>query len=276
MRLHDARTLRRLRDLPGIERRQVNAVEFSPDGRAIAVTGESGVVEVRDVATGRRLRPPLPGLGAPAVTLAFSPDGDRLAATDLEGNLRVIDLETGEVRRPPRLSGFSAHLSFSPDGETLAIVAEREIELRDSRSLRVIARLPNRAGDDDSWVRFSPDGRLLAVASFAGYTQLWDVASRERVGAPLAGHELEVLNAEFSPDGRLLATSGVDGTVILWDVESRRALGTLPGAIGAVSARFTPDGRRLFVLRRLGCGGALGGQPGRLVASTRVASPDAS
>jgi WD40 repeat protein/class 3 adenylate cyclase/tRNA A-37 threonylcarbamoyl transferase component Bud32 len=248
VRLSDARTLRRLRDIPGINDVQVNAVEFSPDGRAIAVTGESGVVEVRDVETGRRLRPPLPGLGAPAVTLAFSPNGNRLATTDVEGHLRVIDLETGEVSRPPRLSGFSAHLSFSPDGETLAVVAEHEIQLRDSGSLRVIAHLPNRAGDDDSWVRFSPDGRLLAVASFAGYTQLWDVGSREPVGAPLTGHELEVLNAEFSPDGRLLATSGGDGTVILWDVESRRALGTLPGAIGAVLARFTPDGRRLFVL----------------------------
>jgi WD40 repeat protein/class 3 adenylate cyclase/tRNA A-37 threonylcarbamoyl transferase component Bud32 len=248
VRLSDARTLHRLRDIPGVNGVQVNAVEFSPDGRAIAVTGESGVVEVRDVETGRRLRPPLPGLGGPAATFAFSPDGNRLAATDLEGNMRIIDLESGEVRRPPRLSGFPTHLSFSPDGETLAVVAEHEIELRDSGSLRVIAHLPSRSGDEDRWVRFSPDGRLLAVASFAGYTQLWDVGSRKPVGAPLRGHEHEVLNAEFSPDGRLLATSSADGTVILWDVKSRRALGTLPGAIGAVSARFTPDGHRLFVL----------------------------
>ena len=39
VRLHDARTLRRLRDLPGIEDRPVSVVEFSPDGRSIAVTG---------------------------------------------------------------------------------------------------------------------------------------------------------------------------------------------------------------------------------------------
>ena len=37
VRLHDARTLRRLRDLPGIEDGPVAAVEFSPGGRSIAV-----------------------------------------------------------------------------------------------------------------------------------------------------------------------------------------------------------------------------------------------
>ena len=97
MRLHDARTLRRLPDLPGVEDEPVCAVEFSPDGETIAVTGESGTVEVRDAASGRRVRPPLPGLGAPAQAMAFSPDGDRLAVADLDRNLRVMDLETGDV-----------------------------------------------------------------------------------------------------------------------------------------------------------------------------------
>ena len=114
-----------------------------------------------------------------------------------------------------------------------------------------LARLPNRSGDPDNWVRFSPDGRLLAISSL-GYTQLWDVESRRPVGAPLGGHEGEVLNAEFSPDGKMLATSGFDGTVILWDVDSRRTLGTLPGSLGYTSARFTPDGRRLFKLFETG------------------------
>ena len=98
--------------------------------------------------------------------MAFSPDGGRLAVADLDGNLRLLDLGTGEVRRAPRLAGFPAHLSFSPDGGMLAIgLAERGTELRDGRSLRLVARLPHRAGDDGCWVRFSPDGRLLAVTS---------------------------------------------------------------------------------------------------------------
>ncbi len=250
VRLHDARTLRRLRDLPGIEAGFVSAVEFSPNGRLIAVTGEAGTAELRDAATGRRMRPPL-RLGAPAQAMAFSPDGGRLAVADIGGNLGVLDLGSGKVRRrAPRLPGFTPHLSYSPDGGMLAIgLAERGTELRDSRSLQLVARLP--AGDEGWWVRFSPNGRLLAVTS-PHYTQMWDVAKRRRIGAPLRGHEGLVFTSEFSPDGRTLGTSGSDGSVILWDVESHHSLGKLPGRLGQISTRFTPDGQRLFVLHELG------------------------
>ena len=195
---------------------------------------------------------PLPSSDAQA--LAFSPDGGRLAVADLLGNVRLLDLRTGRVRRGPQLPTMALSLSFSPDGKLLAIaLADTGTELRDGRSLRVVAHLTNGAGGDaDRGVRFSPDGRLLAVASHLGYTQLWDVASRRRAGRRLTGHEGGVLGAEFSHDGRMLATSGGDGTAILWDVASRRALGTLPGPLGWVAARFTPDGRYLFVLRDSG------------------------
>ena len=158
------------------------------------------------------------------------------------------------MRRGPQLPTMALGLSFSPDGKLLAIaLADAGTELRDGRSLRVVAHLGNGAGGDaDRGVRFSPGGRLLAVTSFLGYTQLWDVASRRRAGRRLTGHEGGVLGADFSPDGRMLATSGGDGTAILWDVASRRALGTLPGPLGWVAARFTPDGDSLFVLRDSG------------------------
>ena len=251
--LYDPQSMRHLRDLPGIEAGAAQVVEFSPDGRAIAVTGDGGAVEMRDVATGRRLRRPLPGLGAPAQAMGFSPDGGRLAVADVNGNLRMLEVRTGAVRRAPRLPPFPAHLTFSPDGETLAIALDRNgTQLLDGRSLRVIARLPGRPGAGGTSVRFAPDGRLLAVTGGDGSTQFWDVAARRRVGAPLRGHEDLVTDAEFSPDGRMLATSGVDGTVILWDLPSRRALGTLPGPASWTAVRFTRDGRRIFVLRETG------------------------
>ncbi len=258
VRLYDARTLERLRELPGIRDGFVTAVEFSPDGRTIAVTGEGASVEVRDVASGRRVRPPLPSLGARlhgprSHPLSFSPDGGELAVADLDGNLRVLDLGSGEVRRVQLSEKNPLDLSFSPDGRLLAIALRGGAQVRDSRSLRVLTPGLGASQDDAAAVRFSPDGRLLAVGALeGGYTQLWGVADGRRVGPPLGGHEFEVSSTEFSPDGRTLATSGFDGNVRLWDVASQRLIGTLPGPFGPLSTRFTPDGRWLFTLHSNG------------------------
>ena len=177
------------------------------------------------------------------------------------------------IRRPAAsvarraLADIPIHLSFSPDGKLLALgLAERGTELRDSRSLRIVARLA-RGPETGSLGALLAGRRATGRQLVEGSTQLWDVATRRRIGVPLRGHEFDVLNAEFSPDGRQLATSGIDGTAILWDVKSRRALGTLPGPFGRASVRFTPDGRRLFLLRDSGAAQRWEVDPERLVAT---------
>lgn len=100
---------------------------------------------------------------------------------------------------------------------------------------------------------FSPDGRLLATASYDSTVRLWDVSDRAHpkpLGKPLVANASWVSSAVFSPDGRTLVSAGDDGTIRRWDVSDParpRSLGAPlndhDGTIYLIA--FSPDGRTL-------------------------------
>ncbi|CAM5372054.1 HTH cro/C1-type domain-containing protein OS=Streptomyces canus OX=58343 GN=AQJ46_42610 PE=4 SV=1 [Streptomyces canus] len=122
------------------------AVGFDPTGRALAARSvKKGVIEVRDVATGRLRLSRALGAGGTAV---FSPDGTRLAVVGRQGAVHVVNLSTG-VRHTAAQPG-SRWMAFTPDGRTLAAVGNEadgdQVRLfdacRPSRSARTGALWP--------------------------------------------------------------------------------------------------------------------------------------
>jgi WD40 repeat protein len=159
-------------------------------------------------------------------------------------------------------------VAFSPDGRLLASgscaphqgsmqCAHGEIRLWDVAARRPIEPPLHAHTDRVFSVAFSPDGHILASGSCGrldnndhcqgGQIQLWDVATRQALGPPLAGHTNVVTSVAFSPDGRLLASGSWDNTIMFWDIATRRAIDApLAGHTNVVtSVAFSPDGRLL-------------------------------
>ncbi len=94
---------------------------------------------------------------------------------------------------------------------------------------------------DFYYVAFSPDGRLMAVASHDGYAYLWN-AALEPAGT-LSGHSGKVYSAVFSSNGRWVVTASSDKTARLFDVTTQASVWPqLPTHTREVHfASFTPD-----------------------------------
>jgi WD40 repeat protein len=97
-------------------------------------------------------------------------------------------------------------------------------------------------------VRFSPDGKLLAVGGYQE-VRLIDSASGKPL-ATLPGHADYVRSLAFSPDGSMLAAAGGPpqrgGEIKIWDVHSHQLLKTLLGHKDCIySVAWSPDGKLL-------------------------------
>jgi WD40 repeat protein/serine/threonine protein kinase len=146
-------------------------------------------------------------------------------------------------------AGTHHAVAVSPDGTRFAVGTR----IHDMASGQLLREFPT-----DFWmndVRFSPDGRLLAVAgmtsgadqgrTYTGLVEVWDIDSGQRV-LRIAGHADEVRSVTFSPDSALLLTASLDDTVKLWQVSDGALVQTFSHNNAVEYAVFSPDGQTVL------------------------------
>jgi WD40 repeat protein len=237
-----------MRRIPGPRGTLKRSLALSPDGRFMATSDSSGLVRIRDLASGSDIdHHPYEGRPRYIRALAFSPDSKYLAMGGTEPGILMLDLRTGSIAPAVGMPmGKINELAYSPDGRTLAAssVDDRSIVLCDPTSMS--QRFVLHGDAPFLCIAFSPDGGTLAAGGSRGTISLWDVATgTERLR--LHGESSPVFSVTFSPSGAMLASATVfDGKIRVWDQNSGGLVHVLEGhRFGTNAIAFLRDGTTL-------------------------------
>jgi WD40 repeat protein len=202
----------------------VNHIQFSRDGRRVAVAAADGFVHLLDAQDGS-LCGQLGPHGDDVNAVAWHPDGRLLACVMDAKDVQVAlwDTQTGE-RMAPILGhehGIFA-LAFDPTGRELVTAAEdgtcRIWELA-TRSQRALLAHP---GDPET-VDWSPRGDFIASGCDDGVLRVWDARTGELAKEAKEAHAAVRL-VMFSPDGSQLLAGSYEGVLRLYDFPSMKVV----------------------------------------------------
>jgi WD40 repeat protein/tetratricopeptide (TPR) repeat protein len=245
---------------PVIPHKGVYRLAFSPESDRL-VTGSQDLVRVWDASTAAP-RSPYIRLSGGLASVSFTDEGRRVITVTWAQEARLWEAATGRpvlgpvharwAHRPVDTPDRRYYLFISPMGQLA------RIEDHATGNPRGVNLPP---GDPLGEAAFSPDGRRLATAGADHTARIWDVTTGQPIVEPIP-HADPITHVSFSPDGgrlvtitRIEAHARADRESIpvftqeahVWDAATGRSISPpLRPRGGILSARFSPDGRRLL------------------------------
>jgi len=161
-------------------------------------------------------------------------------------SIKIWNPRTGElIRELDHNSGPIGSMAITSDGgSAFGTPSGKGFQTWNARTGRQggVVEVP-----DSAWtLAIAPDDATIAIGTWAGTVDLWDLRSNSRFRTLKVFDQL-IGSVAFSPDGSIIAAGSVGGTIKLVDVGTGKVLVTLDGH-GAIiyCLEFSRDGSRLI------------------------------
>lgn len=239
---------------------------WNPDGTQLySSAGGAGAIDVLDFDKGALKKHSSFKLSHPVKSsfvggISVSPEGKRLYAVQVLGNtLTVLDVKKGKELKTLPLDAEPYSTLLTADGRTLFVSLWGGARILEIDTEHLSIRRSIVVGEHPNSMALTPDGRRLFVAC-ASTNSVWgidlekgDAAEQISVSLyPQAPVGSTPTGIGISPDGKTLLVANSDNNcVAVVDIsrpDNGRVKGFIPSGWYPTAARFSRDGRSIFIL----------------------------